>query len=185
MKLPDPTQQLLQCLAELCAVADLFGNDVGSAGQSVFHGFHALFRIEIRRCGLLRNRTVPILTEKQFRQWLEPLLLGDGGTGAAFLFIRTVEVFELGKGPCLSDGGSQFFRELALLLDGAEDGLAALLQIAKVLQTRLQRTQDCVVHCTVQLLAIAGDEGDGVALVQKPDDVFDVFVFLPELFRQN
>ena len=185
MKLTDPAQKLLQRLAELGAVADLFGDDVGSAGQRVFHGLDTLFRIEVGRRGLRRIRTVAVLAEEQLGQGLETLLLRDGGAGAALLLIGAVEVFELGQGPGLADGGGELFRELSLLFDGGEDGLAAFLKVPKILQPGLQRAQDSVVHRTVQLLAVAGDEGDGVALVQQADDVFDVFGLLPELFGQN
>ena len=185
MELADPAQQLLQGLAELGAVADLFGDDVRSAGKGVFHGFHTFFRINIGRRGLRRIRAVAVLAEEKLRQRLQALLLCNGGAGTAFLLIRAIKVFKLGKGPGLPDGGGELLRELALLLNGGEDGLTALLEVAQVLQPRLQRAQDGVVHGAVQLLAVAGDEGNGVALVEKPDDVFDVFGLLPELFGQN
>ena len=53
---------------------------------------------------------------------------------------------------------------------------APLREIAQILQPRFQRPKRRVVHRAVLLLAVAGDERDGVALIQKGDDIFDIFL---------
>ena len=61
----------------------------------------------------------------------------------------------------------------------------ALFEIPQSREPLRQLPENRVVQPSRDFLPVAGDEGDGVALVQKPDDVFDVFVSLSELFRQN
>jgi len=62
----------------------------------------------------------------------------------------------------------------------------ALLKAAEVSQPLLQGAEGGVVHGAVELFAVAGDEGDGIALVQQLNHVGHVlggFVqFLGELF---
>ena len=112
---------------------------------------------------------------KEFvRQGREPLLLRHGGAGAALGLIGAVEILELGEGLGRVDGLRKLLRELALLLDGALDRLLALLQIAQIGEAVGEIAEAGVVHCAVQFLAVARDEGDGVPLVQKFDDVFNV-----------
>ena len=70
------------------------------------------------------------------------------------------------------DGGGEFLRQLALFLDRPLHRLPAFRQVPQVLEALLQIPQGGVVHGAVKLLAVAGDEGNGVALVQKADHVF-------------
>ena len=49
----------------------------------------------------------------------------------------------------------------------------------------LQRPEGSVIHGTMKLLAVAGDEGDRVALVQQPDHVFHMPGVLIQLLRQR
>ena len=37
----------------------------------------------------------------------------------------------------------------------------------------------------MHLLAVAGNEGNGIPLVDQPDDVFHIFLLLLQLLRQN
>ena len=50
------------------------------------------------------------------------------------------------------------------------------------MQTVCKGTQGGVVHGAVQLLAVACNKGDCIALVQKPDDVFNILRLLAEFF---
>ena len=61
-----------------------------------------------------------------------------------------------------------------MLLDGAADLRLSLLQIAQVLEPVGQLAQELVVHGAVELLAVAGDEGDGGPLVQQSDHIVDL-----------
>ena len=64
--------------------------------------------------------------------------------------------------------------EFQLVPDGHFHRFAALFKTAEVLEPLFERAQRGIVHCTVELLAVAGDEGDGVALVEQAHDVFNV-----------
>ena len=58
------------------------------------------------------------------------------------------------------------------------EGQNSFGEIAQIGKTLLERAQGGVVHLAVQLLAVAGDEGDGVALVDQLDRSF----YLPALY---
>src|SRR5206468_11789032 len=79
------------------------------------------------------------------------------------------KVFEFLLGRRCLDGGAEFGRELALLLDALEDGFAPLLQLAQVGQPRFEFAQVDVVEAAGGLLAVAGDEGDAGAAVEEVD----------------
>ena len=166
--------QLPQQAADRGVVGNPFGDDVRGAGQRLLDGGHALFLVYIIFCQFLRGRPGQRLGKERLGQGLQPLFLCHGGAGAAFGFIGAVQVLQGGQGLRRVDGLFQLFGELLLLGDGLFDSLLALLQAAQVAEAFLQRTQGRVVHGAVQLLAVTGDEGDGVPLVQKLDDVFDM-----------
>ena len=90
------------------------------------------------------------------------------------MFIGPVKVFHFRQGGGAVDGGGQLIRQLALVFDGLLYLVPAVLEVAQVLQAVGQLTDELVVHGPVELLAVAGDEGDGVSLVQQGDDVFNV-----------
>ena len=90
------------------------------------------------------------------------------------MLVGAVEVFDLGERFGAVDGGGELVCKLALLVDGLFHRFAALFKTAEVLEPLFERAQRGVVHCTVELLAVAGDKGDGVALVEQMHDVFNV-----------
>ena len=92
----------------------------------------------------------------------------------ALLLIGAVEILHLRQGGGGVDGGGELLRQLALALDGGLDLLPPLVQIAQVLQPVGQGAQGGIVHGPVELLAVAGDEGDGVALVNEAHHVLHV-----------
>ena len=185
VELSNAIQQGLQCFAQLGTVADLLGDDIRGTGQRVFNALHTLFWVYIIFCSFFRSRAVPVLTKEQLGQWVKPFFFRNGGTGTTLLLIGTVKILELCEGSGLPDGSGKFIGELALLLNGGENGVAPFLKIAQVLQPSFQRAQCCVVHGPVQFLAVTGDERNGVALIQQTDDIFHILAFLTELFRQN
>ena len=81
----------------------------------------------------------------------------------------------------LVDRGGQLVRQLALRLDRGLDFVTPGLQIFEVLQARLECAERRVVHRAVRLLAVAGDEGNGVALVQQGDDILNIGLRLIQL----
>ena len=169
-----PGDLLLQALAQGGIVTDLLGNDVGGAGQGLFHRGDALLLVYIIHRRILRYGAVPALPEEQLGQGLQALLPGHGGPGAALWLIGTVQVLQLRQGLGGVDGFAQFLGELALLLNGGENRLPPLLQAPEILQPGLQGAQSGIVHGAMKFLAVAGDKGDGVPLVQKLDHVFDI-----------
>ena len=70
--------------------------------------------------------------EQRLGQGLEPGLAGDLRLGTPLLLVRKVEVFEALLGVGGTDAGGQGVGELALLVDGGEHRLAALLELAQV-----------------------------------------------------
>ena len=184
MQLPDAVQLRLQRLAQLGAVADLLGDDVAGARQGVGSGFHALLRVYIIFRGSLGVGAVPALLEEQVRQGLQALFLCHGRAGAALLLVGAVKILQLCQSPGAVDGGGQLLGQLALLLDGGEDGFTPLLQGPEVLQAGFQVAQHGVVHGAVHLLAVARNKRNGVPLVQKGYNIPDIINLLPQLFRQ-
>ena len=69
----------------------------------------------------------------------------------------------------LIDTRLQLVGQLALLLDGGEDGLFARDQLAKVEQLLFDGADLDLVQVAGRLFAVAGDEGDGGAFVEKLD----------------
>ena len=167
-----PLQEGAEGLAEGGVVADGLGDDVGGAGEGVLHRLHALFGIHIPGGLRRRVRAVRPLGKQQFRQRRQALFPGNGGPGAALLLVGAVQVLHLRQRPGGVDGGGEFLRQLALFLDRPLHRLPAFRQVPQVLEALLQIPQGGVVHGAVKLLAVAGDEGNGVALVQKADHVF-------------
>ena len=101
------------------------------------------------------------------------------------MLVGPVEVLHLRQRFSAVDGGGQLICQLALFVNGALHGLPALLQSPEVLEPLLQRSERGIVHGAVKLLAVAGDEGDGVALVQQAHHVFHVLRGLVQLLRQR
>ena len=134
--------------------------------------------------GFLRRGAVLCLCQQQLRQRLQPLLPGNGGAGAALLLIGAVQILHLRQRGGVVDGDRQLLRQLALPVDGGLHLLPPRLQISQIAQPVLQLPQGGVVHGAVLLLAVAGDEGDGVALIQQGDNVFHGLLGLAQLLGQ-
>ena len=94
------------------------------------------------------------------------------------MLVRPVQILQLCKRGGGVQGGFQLGCELALAVNGLFDRLATLVQSPKILQPALKLAQGGVVHRAVELLAVTGDKGDGIALVEQTDDVFNV-LFVP------
>ena len=183
-QVPLPRQEAAQRLAQVGVVAEQLGDDVVGALQGIGHGLHALFRVEVGLGGLLRCGAVLRLGQQQQRQGLQPLLTGGSGAGAPLLLIGAVQILYLRQRGGVVDGGGQLLRQLALPVDGGLHLLPPRLQIPQIAQPVLQLPQGGVVHGAVLLLAVAGNEGDGVALIQQGDDVFHGLLGLVQLLGQ-
>ena len=178
-------EQRAQRFAEVRVVGDALGDDIAGTRERVVDALDALFRVDVGLGEQVQVGQVLRLREDGVRQRLQPLLLRHGGAGAAFGLVGPVEVFDLRERLGVVDGGGELLGQLALLLDGRLDRLAPLLQRAEVGEAFLQRAQRRVVHGAVELLAVAGDEGDGVALVEQFDHGGDVRLAAAELFGND
>ncbi len=135
--------------ADFGVVRQAFGQDVARELQVFARAFE--------------GRAVP----DGVRQGFEAFFLRDLGAGAAFGLVGLVEVLERGL---LVAGGYlrlQLVRQLALFVDGLEDGLLAGLEVGVVGQALLDLADLHFVEVAVRLLAVAGDEGDGAPVRQK------------------
>ena len=161
-------QQGAQGLAHRRVIADGFGDDVPGAGQRRFGvrhflaGIHVLFRFFFR-VGLGQ------LQQQPQGQRLQPPLLGDGGPGAALGPVWAVQILQLGQGLGPAQLVLQFVCQHVHIRQGFFDFLAAFVQIAQVFQPLRQFAQHLVVQGAMGLLAVPGDEGNGVARVQQLD----------------
>ena len=153
-------------------VRNSLGDDVLGTGQR--SGGIGDFLVDIvRRCSVGVKGSV--LLEQRIGQGLQPASLGDAGAGLALGLVGAVKVLDLGQRLGLGEGGSQFGGHGALLGDGGSDLLLALIQAAQIFQTVTQVTQHLVVHRAGDLLAVAGDKRDSIALVDQVDRPLDIF----------
>ena len=170
-QVPLPHEQSAQRLADGRVVREELGDDVICALQGVGNCLYALFGVDEVCRGVLRTRAAALLRIEQLRQRLESLLAGDGRAGAALLLIGAVKILHLRERRGRVDGSGELRRELTLSVDSLFDLLTALVEIAQIRQAILEFSEGRVVHRAVQLLAVARDEGDGVALVEQLYDV--------------
>jgi len=77
----------------------------------------------------------------------------------------------------------QFGREFLLLADGGDDALFAFLEFDKLLQAFLHSGHILFVHSACHFLAVAGDEGDGGAFVEKANDISHMMCSQIEFLR--
>ena len=168
---PLTAQQLPQSLAAGGIIRQQLRHDVVGPLQGVGGRLHPLLRVDEALRRLHGVGAVPPLGQQQLRQRRQSLFTGHGGTGAALLLIGAVQVLHLRQRPGAVDGRRQLRRQLLLSLDGGLHLLPPLLQIPQIGEPVLQLPQGGVVHAAVKLLPVAGDEGNGVALIQQVDDV--------------
>ena len=101
-------------------------------------------------------------------QRLQPGFPGDLRFGPPLGFVRKVDVLHTGLGVGGHQCGRQLVGELALLLDRRQHRGAAVVELTQVPQAFLEGAQLPVVEAAGDLLAVAGDERDGRALVEQP-----------------
>ena len=153
-------------------VGDCFGDDIlrtRQCGSGVWD-----FVVDVVGGGSAGGKG-GVLFEQGIRQRLQTARLGDAGAGLALGLVGAVEVLDLGQRFGLGECSGQLGRHSALLGDGGGDFLLALIQPAQVFQTVAKVAQDLVIHRAGSLFAVAGDERNGVALVDQVDRALDIF----------
>ena len=164
--------QRAQGLAHVGVVAHLLGQDVARALEGVLRRLHALFGVHKGLGQLLRRAPGFVLHQQRQCQRLQPLFPRDGGAGAALGTEGAVEVLQLGQGGGLLQPVGKLIGEIPLFLQSGGDLAAALVQPAQVLQALVNFAQQLVVQRPGLLLAVAGDKGNGVAVVNQAQHVF-------------
>ena len=127
---------------------------------------------------------IRFLGQNRLRQRLQAPRAGNAGAGLALGLVGTVQVLHLSQRFGGGDGGGQFGSHGVLLGDGFGDLLLALVKAPQILQTVAQIAQHLIVHGAGGLLAVAGDERDGVARVDEVDGALYVFDIEVQLSRE-
>ena len=161
------------------------GHDVLGARKGLLGGVEASLGVDVPLGGGQRSSLGADLHDHHVGKRLQACLAGLLRAGLALLAVGLVEVLHAlqlrgGVYLCLELGS-----ELALDLDEEKDVALALLEVAQVAQAFLEGAQGDVVHAVGGLLAVARDEGDGVALVDEADGRADGLRLEPQLLRER
>ena len=167
-------------LARAFVLAHHLGDDVHGTLHGVLGRVNALLLVDERLC-LVQNR-VGKLPQEPCCHWFESGFACHLGTCAALLLVGQVDVLQFGGVPAALDATLQLVGHLALLLDGREDGLLALLQFLEFVETVADACHLHLVHSTAPLLAVAADERYGGSLFEQFHHVLDIFLLKPCLF---
>lgn len=160
------------------------GHDVGGAGERLFGRVEAGFLVDVGRGGVECAAPGRDLHDDHVGKRLQTCLAGLLRAGHALFAVGLVEVLDALELRGLANLLLEFGRELALGVDEQDDIFLALLKIAQVGQALVECAQSDVVHAARGFLAVARNEGDGVALVDELDGRLDVGVLKVELARE-
>ena len=155
-------------------LADGFGEDVPHALEHLLARFEPFFGADEF---LGRGREIGegfVAGPDPERQGLEALLAGLGGLASLLGLEGKIKILEplgiVGR----ANGGGQVGRELSLAVDRLEDRLFPLGQLAQPLHAKLDLADDHLVEVAGRFLAVSRDEGNGVPIVQEPNDALDL-----------
>ena len=158
---------LAHVIAQAAQKARVFGQ---AFGQDVARAFQRSFGVgeDFGEVALRQRRGVRAPVGKDgIQQGLQARLARDHRLGAALGLVGQVDVFQFGLGGGPGDRLGQGVGQFALVGDRRQDRRAPRLKLAQVGQAFLQLAQLSVVETAGRLFAVAGDEGDGRAAVQK------------------
>ena len=157
---------LAQRGAGLGGIIDALGHDIPRPSQRGCSIGHFFFNRNKRRRFSLGVCLSALLPE-QIGKRLESAFLGNGGTSA---FLRTegkIKILEGGEIRCGVDFDFQLLGEELALFEGAENRLAALVEFLKLLHAVTDVGDLNFIKLTGALLAVAGNEGNRGALLEK------------------
>ena len=149
-------------------VGDHLRQDILCALKRILRGSHFLLSRDISG-RFLQGRMIRRLGQDPVRKPLQAFLPGDTGAGPAFGTERPVQILNRHLGLRILDLGAQGRRQFPLGLDALDDLFLFVLEIAQIGQPLIQRAKLLIVQCPCRLLAVAGDKGDGIALVDQRD----------------
>ena len=167
-------QNLAKLLAQVGPFAELLGQDVPGAEQRVGRAGNLSVGVgKVGRPGV-QVGTGGIGFENLPGKTFEAPFSGLGGEGLLLGPKRQIEVFQpLGRGgrkDLLREG----FGQLPLRLDGAENGLLPVGQLAHFGQPVLDLADLLLVEPAGLILSVSGDKGDRIPVIQKLDDRLDL-----------
>ena len=90
---------------------------------------------------------------------------GRAGPCLAFGAVRAIKILHHYQSFGRQDPGLKLFVQLALFFNAGKNLFLLFLQIAQVIQPFVEITELFVVEGACNLLAVTGNEGDGVAFV--------------------
>ncbi len=154
-----------------CAIEGGFRVGHAFIGIDKFRGFG--FRVVGRRC------------PQQIRQRRQASFNGDLSAGAAFLFVRQVEVFELGFIQGAVDGFCQIVGQLPLFTDGFQDRLTPVFQFTQIAKAGFQVTQLRIIQTASHFLTITCDKRHGVPFIKQANGSFYLFSPCLKFTRNN
>jgi len=158
------------------AVADALGDDVAGAGEGLGGVFNFRFLVLAVVGGVLvTDEFLGFddgiggigLGKDEVGKGLEALLFGDGSAGALFRTERKIDVLEDGERIGGVDGFFEGGREEVAFLERGEDGGAAFVDGAHLLEAVADGGDLDLVEFAGGLFAVAGDERHGGALGKK------------------
>ncbi len=154
--------------ADIGIIADGLGDDIPGTLEGFFDRFHIFIQIGFLDdvCDISLGKR---LLEDMVRQTLQASFTSDHGASAALGFIRGVQVLEGSHGLRCQDGGFELIREFALLFDGSQDSIPALLDLAQADDFICHDPDLLIIKGAGHFLAITGDERDSIAFVQQTD----------------
>ena len=159
--------QAFELGADARVVADALSKNVHGALQGILGGIHPLLRVQKALGELLGGLRLGELKQQRVRQGFQPFFFGDHGPGAALGLIGTVDILQLAHGGGIVQGSLQLLGPLLQLFQGGGDFLPAGLQVTQRGQTLAELSQHRIIQGAVGFLAVTGDKGQGVSLVQQ------------------
>ena len=162
-------ENLADAVAPVDVLRDPFGHDVLGTLQGFLHVVDAFARVDVT-CREAVHR-VHVLRHDLCGKRLQSFFACDGCASAAFGLVGEVEVLHFLQGLGVEYLLLQFGREFLLLADGGNDAFLAFLEFGELFEAMLHSGHVLFVHRARPFLAVAGDEGDGGAFVEKAYDV--------------
>ena len=156
--------RILEGPSLLGIVRDGFGDDIHGALDGILDILHIVIDILhglFDQVSLCRQREHPV------SQRLQTVFDRGRGSGLFLLGIRTVDVLDLGELCALLDTLFDFIGQLALLGDQLENVLLAFSELELIIILLLDVEDLFLIESVCLFLAVAGDEGNGVAFLKK------------------